>query len=355
MIQANKSSEYLIWADALRVLATVAVVVIHVSANVVFAIGKINPFEWWVGNILDSASRWCVPMFVMISGALLLDPSKNEEISIFFGKRIKRIIIPLIFWSFTYFLWLKIRGQEITLRYMVRNLLTGGTYYHLYFLYLIFGLYLITPVLKTYLQFASSRNITYFVIICFLFVIVQQFVNFIESREMFSSLALTRFIPFIGYYIAGFHLRKFVIQRKHLKSILVVLFLCIFFISFGSWLLMKKYGITSRGYYLHNYLSPPEIIMSFCIFFLAIMTYGNGGDTSAVFRKINSKFQRLAPATFGVYLVHPIALDLLSEYGINGLWKTSIVGIPLTTILTLIACFTVINFMRKVPLLRLTV
>jgi surface polysaccharide O-acyltransferase-like enzyme len=68
VIRSNRSSDYLIWADALRVLAAVAVVVMHVSAT---ALKQSDCFDWWIGNIFVSLSQWGVPIFIMISGALL--------------------------------------------------------------------------------------------------------------------------------------------------------------------------------------------------------------------------------------------------------------------------------------------
>ena len=350
MIQSNKSSEYLIWADALRVFAAIAVVVMHVSA---IAIKQSDAFDWWIGNIFVSLSQWGVPIFIMISGALMLDSSKNERISFYLAKRFKRILIPLLFWSCVYFVFLKLRGHEITVYFVLKSFFfTGGPYYHLYFLYLILGLYLLTPALRIYLRHASPTNIQYCIAICFLFAILYKLFGFLQHEDGTPSFAFTTYLSYIGYYIGGYYFRNAPIERKLTRILLLGLLFCFLIILFGSGFLINKFGISSHGYYLRNYLSPPEIVMAFCIYILVLSVYA-GRDKIAGNRP--SLFHQLSPMSFGTYLLHPIVVAILSKVGVDGLWKTALVGIPLTTILTLIVCFTVVNFMRKVPFLRLTV
>jgi len=88
----------MIWLDNSRIVAIYAVVFLHVSAAVVLG-NEVGTEYWWIGNIYDSAMRWCVPTFVMISGALLLDPDKQEDLKTFYAKRLSRILIPILFWS----------------------------------------------------------------------------------------------------------------------------------------------------------------------------------------------------------------------------------------------------------------
>lgn len=89
------------WIDNSRILAIFAVIVVHVGAKVVGE-NTIGSEYWWYGNIFESLARWCVPVFVMISGALLLDPNKKEDLLTFYRKRLHRIFIPFLFWSVIY-------------------------------------------------------------------------------------------------------------------------------------------------------------------------------------------------------------------------------------------------------------
>src|SRR3989304_5868153 len=86
----------MIWLDNARISAIFAVVLLHVAYGVVIE-NDIGTNYWWFANIFDSSARWCVPVFVMISGALLLDSSKNEDSLTFYKKRLSRILLPVLF------------------------------------------------------------------------------------------------------------------------------------------------------------------------------------------------------------------------------------------------------------------
>jgi surface polysaccharide O-acyltransferase-like enzyme len=149
-------TEYLIYADIIRICSVLGVVVLHVSGQVQESYNSIGLYGWWAGNIGDSVTRWAVPSLIMLAGALHLDLKKVEPASIFLKKRAKRIVVPLMGWFLIYFLWVHFwRGQSINLEFIVKRIVLGGPYYHLYFLYVIGSLYLITPALRLYIRCAS--------------------------------------------------------------------------------------------------------------------------------------------------------------------------------------------------------
>ena len=79
--------------DFLRVIASIAVVWLHVSSTVVIKNPDVHGLTWWVGSFANAFSRWCVPLFVMVSGALLLSESSNDAVSVFYKKR----AVPVVF------------------------------------------------------------------------------------------------------------------------------------------------------------------------------------------------------------------------------------------------------------------
>src|SRR5947209_17248353 len=85
------------YGDAIRILGTVAVVVGHVSDLRLFS-DKVLDRDWWVCNVWDCLTRWAVPCYIMLSGALLLDPARGETPRDFYRKRLARIGVPLVFW-----------------------------------------------------------------------------------------------------------------------------------------------------------------------------------------------------------------------------------------------------------------
>ena len=125
------------WIDNSRILAIFAVVFLHVAVEFVVGNGVGSQY-WWIGNLYDSMVRWSVPVLVMVSGALLLDPSKNEHGSEFYKKRIARILIPILFWSafFLGLLFFKgiLIGDDPTPKSVILSILSRNPYHHMWFL-----------------------------------------------------------------------------------------------------------------------------------------------------------------------------------------------------------------------------
>src|SRR5258708_11246214 len=129
-----KSVERDDFIDVLRIVAAVAVVAVHSATTVVGAYGKVSGSEWWLANTIDAASRWAVPIFVMISGAVILDPAKYEGLATFYKKRLKRILLPLAFWIVVYAIANHFfRGDPLSVMFVLKRILFDQPYEHLYF------------------------------------------------------------------------------------------------------------------------------------------------------------------------------------------------------------------------------
>lgn len=105
MAELEKNKNRIYYIDILRVIACLSVIIIHSSAT--YVTKNWGSFNFWIGNILDSLSRIGVPLFIMISGALLLDEkyicTKKKII-----KHIKKMILFFIFWSLVYTVLFKV-------------------------------------------------------------------------------------------------------------------------------------------------------------------------------------------------------------------------------------------------------
>jgi len=115
------------------------VVVLHVSAPFVVNMHTNGIETWWVGNIIDSSTRWCVPILIMISGKLMLVNEKEIELRDFLKKRLLKVLIPLLAWSFIYMVWSYRYDLEWNLSFFVtfaKNLYEGNIYIHLWYLYM---------------------------------------------------------------------------------------------------------------------------------------------------------------------------------------------------------------------------
>ena len=202
MDSISKKPMYLVYADGMRVVAIFAVISIHSAATGVIQYGKLDETQWWCANFVDSMCRWAVPVFIMLSGALILDPLRQVTLLVFYKKRLKRVGIPLLAWSTFYFFWsATYHGLEVTTKYVIDALLNGLTHNHLYFLFIILGLYMITPVLRAYLRHVSLSWQWFFALTMLIMASTGSTYNFIKLN------AFTQFVPYVGYFVLGFLLR----------------------------------------------------------------------------------------------------------------------------------------------------
>src|SRR6201747_1022387 len=97
--ERTRSSSGLEWLDRLRLWAILAVVTIHAIGTATRESGTgWHPAAWWASNLINSACLWCVPVFVMVSGALMLDPARRPSGPHYLRRRMSRILLPLAFW-----------------------------------------------------------------------------------------------------------------------------------------------------------------------------------------------------------------------------------------------------------------
>jgi surface polysaccharide O-acyltransferase-like enzyme len=111
--------------DLIRAVAIVLVLLLHASTES-YSVDLMSPQGveiWWASKIYDSIARVCIPLFVMLAGALLLQPSKTDEpLRQFYRKRWTRLGLPVIFWSIIYFAWAAlVDGKALTLQYVVQG------------------------------------------------------------------------------------------------------------------------------------------------------------------------------------------------------------------------------------------
>ena len=153
--------------DITRIIAVLAVISLHISADFVTEYDVFSK-EFMVGAFFDSISRIGVPLFVMISGSLMLDENKNITIKSIFSKNIKTLFGLLIFWSVLYCVLYNIAlpliiGEPLNVSDIITSLTEG--HYHIWYLYMIIGLYLATPFFRAFVKKENKQTVLLFIII----------------------------------------------------------------------------------------------------------------------------------------------------------------------------------------------
>ena len=203
----------IVYLDYLRFIASLAVIGIHVAGKGTYILGNqisSNVKIFSLAAAIDSCLRFAVPIFFMLSGALVF--SKAEmNISMFYKQRAKRILIPLVFWglfySFTF-------NRDWSIIEHFKQVFLGNAFYHLWFLYAVIGLYLVAPVFYQFLKYSSKKDIEIILIICLILnsilpIISAKYWEDLGGTFSFNYLSGSIFYFILGYYLVNYDIKWF--------------------------------------------------------------------------------------------------------------------------------------------------
>lgn len=348
LIQKSITENRYLWADLVRIIAIFAVVAIHVD-NFGFDWNKISWIDWWVSNVYNAVIRFAVPMLFILSGYLLLD--KQEDDRPFFSKRFSKVVIPLVAWSMIYMIFShKYDVFSIFSVEFVQKFLADDIFYHLYFLYYIIGLYLITPPLRRILAKSNMYDVRYFLILWFFFTPVNQLIGFFGYNIGIPVEAAT---GNLGLYLTGYAIKKTQITDKiiYLSGIIVATALIV--MIFGSYIMSVNSGK------FNTFLTSTSITQTtytICLFILLREALSRM-TLKMPYIKIENIIRTVAGASMGIYLVHPMLLHYI-HHGIFGVFLLSpsflspIISVPLVTTLLFVVSLIIVITMQKTPLIR---
>ena len=326
-----------------RVSACAAVVLIHTISSNVASLSKISPFIWWIDNVIDSAIVWAVPLFVMLSGALLLSPKNKETWYAFYRKRFFRIGIPTFFWVIFYYIFFNLlNNTSISLISFFKQVVFEQPFMNLYFLFIILELYVLTPFIKS---ITSSLNKSQGLYLSILFL-------FIGIFWRYQRFVGTMFIPYLGFFLLGYYLREHVIRFDQRKILAVYFLVITSFIAVGTYLFSSHivYNFNDDFFFYHH--TNIFVIASVIIVYLFFKSYNQELVTH---EKLYKLIKYISNKTLGIYILHwPIRV--LFFYFIFGT-KDIIFPIPinLQVILFLflfISSAILTSILQKLPLIR---
>jgi len=337
--------------NLIRTVGIVLVILLHSSTEAYINIDLMSNQGvqiWWASNIFDSIARVCIPLFVMLAGALSLQPSKADEpLKLFFKKRWTRLGLPFIFWCVVYFVWgTFIHGTPLTPQSVTQGVLTGP-HYHFWFIYLLVGLYLLTPILRVTLKYANRKILKYTLVVWFIGTAVAPAINIFGAFSLNANFFI--FTGWLGYFILGAYLVKSEIKKGLLY---VGLIGGLLLTMGGTYLIVGTLGEKFSQYFYDGF-SVNMIIASICLFLLLLRAPNVSLLEHSNFNKVLSL---IGNNTLAIYLFHVIVLESLQNgyFGLT-LSITSMnpfIGIPLSAALTLLICLVVIVPLKWIPYIK---
>jgi surface polysaccharide O-acyltransferase-like enzyme len=345
-------SSALLSADLIRTVAIALIILLHATGFPPDIPAEITPqvMQGWIAsNVYSALGHIGVPLFIMLSGCLLLDPAKADEpIKIFFKKRFNRIGLPFIFWNIFYFFWSsQVHGTPLSFDNAVKGAMSGA-YVHLWFLYLLVGLYLVTPLLRVFVKYLDWRRFKYLVALWFVGTVTVPLINVLGGFN-FNPVIFV-FTGWMGYYLLGVFLQKIKVQKKVLALAatlgIVGAVLC-------AYLATAFIGEKVTPFF-HESLSFNFIVASVAVYLLLISV-----PTTRIEKrsgKLKAALQWFGQNTLPIYLMHYLILESLMfgffGFSLNATTLNPIIEVPLLALLTLGLTAVLVYLLKRIPIVR---
>lgn len=310
--EACAASGHLVWADLIRICAITAVVLLHSETVPNMQFGKIPMNLWWQTNLIASLVCLSVPLFIMLSGALILNQEQWDSTR-FLHSRVRKLLIPLVGWSLIYAAWYRfVWKQPLGLADLSFHFVSGIShplFAHLWFLYLIISLYLMVPVLRIFFWNATGAQQEYFVALWFVATGIKPLLA--KAFNIDVGLYLDPFFGFVGYFLIGGSIVKFLPERIGPRLIAAAAGV----LALGYVInLVGTYALSAHAEKLDDYLyghTAPTVMVMTPACFLLLRHFGSG------LQRFMAGLSMLGKLTFGVYLSHALVMVLL-ESGLLG-------------------------------------
>lgn len=292
--------------DWLRIAAMAGVILIHVCAlfgTQLAAEGqKLGP-AWHLANLLNAFSRPAVPLYLMITGALLLPRDDSLSLAVIGKKRIVRVAVPLLFWTVVYILLKTFMVEGYSITGAITSLIHEPAEVHLWYLYALIAIYLLLPLLRLIIKHASQTMIIYIIGLWVVFSSLWR-----AAAGLFPALALPDYANldilagYVGYVLLGHVLATI----KKVPSVLISMGIYVaggVVTTAATWIMTGRAGELNAVFY--QYFMPNVLIMAAALF-LAFRRLGetHSGEPGRVVSPLSS-------LSFGVYLIHEVFLRVL--------------------------------------------
>ena len=280
----------------------------------------------------------------------------KDDVTTFFKKRVSRIVWPFIAWNFVYAVFFVLYGGDTPLD-AVKNffgifLQFGANWSHMWYIYMILGLYLLTPIISPWLERASKKQLQVYGIIWLLTTLLPYLHRYV-APELWGECfwngfhALWYCSGYLGYLVLAHYIR-FHLTWSAGKRIRIGLACFVVGAAFTAWSFWLK-GVPGVA------IETPALEWSweFCTLNVLMATYGLFLVFSTIQKPAPRLITSLAKLSFGMYLMHLFFLAPIAAYFVNGNPAEPIIpvwaAIPAITVLSFVCCAVTTKLVSLLP------
>lgn len=321
----------------IRAISCIAVVILH-TFFACYGVFKPDDLQYDLSVIIRNLMFWAVPCFFMVTGALLLDPKRNVDYPKILKKYIPRMLIALFVFSFIFkFIDILLGLDDLTWGTLVgvlKDIVIGQGWNHMWYLYTMVALYLLIPLIRPFIKLSQRKEQITFLVILSLFLSIFPFICALLKIETAFYIPVYTIYPL--YLLMGY-----ILYNKYFDCQSIVMILILGYIA----------GITAfTRFYLNN---NDETIKGLVNSYSFPVTVFGAVGMFMLLRSISRKIRILEfidNNSFGIYLMHMIPIKVFciksgfDPYSI-GTWFVFVVaaGVFMITLFTT-------ALIRKIPI-----
>ena len=307
--------------DIIRFVAILTVFSIHCMAGL--DAQRNTDTNIFVSNLFHAFQSIGVPLFVLLSGALLL--GRLDSPVDFLKKRITRVLVPFVMWSIllygiyyfvdpTYYGFdLRITPPYEVIMKFIDILCFNGIHGVYWYVYMILGLYFVAPILQRFLQNANEHMVLYACMMVSTVVVMNTLIpDFLVTKRMVSSNLI-----FLGYFLSGYYVKQHLLQKSWSKPILKTSAILLLVLSFIN----QYYPVVNQG---------------IVVYFMSISFFGALMKCNIENRIVAKYVTFVSRTSYGMYLSHVLLISMFIKIGIEKLIPIALVPFMLVTLILVI-------------------
>ena len=338
------------YIDFIRIFSMFAVIFLHAAADLL-RVDYLKPV-WHFSNVLTALFSSSVPLFFMISGAMLISNDKSSSVSHLFKVRIKKVLFPFLFWSVFAIIYYFVTDIQYFSNWNIKGLIHRLKYFmgqpvtiHLWFMYALIPIYLLLPFIKILIDNLNRKKTIYLFTLWAVFSVILPTLASVVTSEykmifaLNSKYDLSLFGGYLGFFILGYylHIKDIKIKKRWVFAYIIL--------NITTVSILTYIGTKITGGYFENF-------KTYSCFFTATLAISIFILIKQLCEEINYlKFEkiisRISETSFAVYLMHNLIIHFMNlNYFIvpNG----SILRLISRCIVIYIICFVITAILNRI-------
>lgn len=332
--------------DLIKAIAILCVLFIHAGSG--FYAYPVASTGWNTLLVYGSLVRAGVPLFLMCSGALLLDPNKPFSLKKLYCHNLPRIAVAMVFWGILYKLWHLYEQNSLSVPAVfngIKEVFCFNQEFHFYYLHIILLVYILLPVTRVFAEKASVQTLRYALGVWFAFGILYPTVSGFWPFTLLSGMTPQYLINMtyasVGYGLFGWYLRAYPLPKAVGFVLTPVGVAAIFG---GTYCLSVRDGILNELFF--SGMTVGVFLLASGIYTLCMAC----GDCLG--RVLSAATKVLSKASFCIYLVHMFGIYLLARHGFAATAGNPLVTVPLTVAVLAAGGLAVYAVLSHIPVVR---